>query len=52
MNALEAVLDAIERGPKHVSATLLAFAVNKEVITLEDGRRISSGSSERPPDDL
>ncbi len=34
MNALEAVLDAIERGPEHVSATLLALAVSKEVITL------------------
>jgi hypothetical protein len=37
MNSLETILDAVEQGPAHVSAALLAFAVSKRIITLEEG---------------
>ena len=40
MDAIEAVLAAVDRGPKQVSAVLLAFAVHKRVITLEEGEEL------------
>ena len=48
MNALEAVLDALEHGPEHVSATLLAFAVSKRVITLEEGENLAAAALHDP----
>ncbi len=48
MNALEAVLEAIERGPEHVSATLLALAVTKEVITLEEAEKLAQAAISDP----
>ena len=48
MNALEAILEAIERGAKHVSATLLSFAVSKRVITLEEGEKLAEAALHDP----
>ena len=44
MDATEAVLAAVDRGPKHVSAVLLAFAVDKGVITLEEGEELADAA--------
>ena len=44
MDAKEAVLAALDRGPKHVSAVLLAFAVKKGVITLEEGEKLADAA--------
>ncbi len=41
MDAVEAVLAALDQGPKQVSAVLLAFAVDKGVITLDEGEELS-----------
>ena len=48
MNALEAILKAMEHGPEHVPATLLAFAVTKEVITLEEGEKLAQAALSDP----
>ncbi len=48
MNALETILDAMEHGPKHVSATLLALAVSKGVITLEEGEKLAAAAINDP----
>jgi len=48
VNAFEAVLAALELGPEHVSATLLAFAVSKSVITLEVGEKLAEAAPNDP----
>ena len=48
MNALEAVLKAMEHGPEQVSAALLALAVTKEVITLEEGEKLAKAAISDP----
>ena len=48
MDALEAILKAMERGPEHVSATLLALAVTNEVITLEEGEKLAEAALKDP----
>ncbi len=45
---MEAVLEAMERGPRHVSAALLALAVTKEVITLEEGEKLAEAALHDP----
>ena len=48
MNALEAILKALEQGPEHVSAALLAFAVSKRIITLEEGENLAAAALNDP----
>ena len=48
MDAIEAVLAALDQGPKHVSAVLLAFAVDKGVITLEEGEELAGAALGNP----
>ena len=49
MNAIEGILDAIEQGPEHVSAALLAFAVSKEVNhPLEEGEKLAETALQDP----
>ena len=48
MNALEAILEAFQRGPEHVSAALLALAVTKKVITLEEGEKLAQAAISDP----
>ena len=48
MNALEAILQAMERGPDQVPATLLAFAVSKRIITLEEGEVLAEAALNDP----
>lgn len=48
VDALEAVLAPVDRGPMHVSAVLLAFAVDKGVITLEEGEELADAALDDP----
>ena len=44
MDAKQAVLAALDKGPKHVSAILLALAVEKGVITLKEGEELADAA--------
>ena len=48
MDALEAILEAMEHRPDHVSATLLALAVSNEVLTLEEGENLAAAALNDP----
>ena len=48
MDAVEAVLAAVDRGSEQVSAVPLAFAVEKGVITLEEGEELADVALDDP----